>query len=391
MPDEMSDELLTLRNRIDAVDAELLHLLNERAKIAQAVGHIKNGQIYRAEREAQVLRRLCSDNPGPLKPENIEQLFREIMSACRDLEQHLRVAFLGPEGTFSQAAAYKHFGHAVGSVPCATIDETFHAVETGRADYAVVPVENSTEGAVSRTLDLIVGSTLKICGEVLLPVHQNLLRLVNHPSPSGRGAEGEGEMQEGQNTLANVTRIYSHNQSLAQCQHWLNQHLPNAERIPVSSNAEAARLAALDSASAAIAGDLAAEAYGLAMLAQRIEDEPNNTTRFLVLADHDTAASGHDKTSLVMSAPNQPGAVVNLLQPLADAGVSMTKFESRPAKGENPGKWENLGKGANWEYLFFVDVLGHRENPTVTSALREMEQRASFFKVLGSYPGVATN
>lgn len=369
----MSDELLNLRNRIDAVDAELLRLLNERAKIAQAVGHIKNGQIYRAEREAQVLRRLCADNPGPLKPENIEHLFREIMSACRDLEQHLRIAFLGPEGTFSQAAAYKHFGHAVGSVACATIDETFRAVETGRADYAVAPVENSTEGAVSRTLDLIVGSTLKICGEVLLPVHQNLLRRF---SPFALAGEGEIVDEADMPALTGVTRIYSHNQSLAQCQHWLNQHLPNAERIPVSSNAEAARLAAQDPTSAAIAGDLAAEAYGLAMIAQRIEDEPNNTTRFLVLADHDTAISGHDKTSLVMSASNIPGAVVKLLQPLSDAGVSMTKFESRPVKG------------ANWEYLFFVDILGHREDKKVASALREVEQRASFLKVLGSYPNV---
>lgn len=364
----MPDKLLKLRDRIDVVDAELLRLLNERANIAQQVGHIKNGQIYRAEREAQVLRRLCGDNPGPLKPENIEHLFREIMSACRDLEQHLRVAFLGPEGTFSQAAAYKHFGHAVGSVPCASIDEAFRAVETGRADYAVAPVENSTEGAVSRTLDLIVGSSLKICGEVLLPVHQNLLRRL---SPS--------LLAEKRENLDGITRIYSHSQSLAQCQHWLNQHLPNAERIPVSSNAEAARLAAQDSAFAAIAGDLAAEAYSLVVVAQRIEDEPNNTTRFLVLAEHDTAISGHDKTSLVMSATNVPGAVVKLLQPLSDAGVSMTKLESRPVKG------------ANWEYLFFVDILGHREQPAIATALREVAQRASFLKVLGSYPCVGNS
>ncbi len=369
----MSDELLKLRDRIDAVDAELLRLLNERAKIAQAVGHIKNGQIYRAEREAQVLRRLCAENPGPLKAANIEHLFREIMSACRDLEQHLRVAFLGPEGTFSQAAAYKHFGHAVGSVPCATIDETFRAVETGKADYAVVPVENSTEGAVSRTLDLVVGSNLKICGEVLLPVHQNLLRKMNRPSPSGRGAGGEGERK-----LSGITRVYSHSQSLAQCQHWLNKHLPGAERVPVSSNAEAARLAAQDMQTAAIASDLAAEIYGLSNVAPRIEDDPNNTTRFLVLADHDTAASGKDKTSLVMSAPNAPGAVVKLLQPLADAGVSMSKFESRPVKG------------TNWEYLFFVDIEGHRDEVKVAAALKEVTSRAIFLKVLGSYPGASS-
>ena len=350
----MSDELSRLRDRIDALDTELLRLLNERAKLAQAVGHIKNGQVYRAEREAQVLRRLCGENPGPLKAESIEHLFREIMSACRDLEQHLRIAYLGPQGTFSQAAAYKHFGHAVGEVPSATIDEAFRAVETGRADYAVVPVENSTEGAVSRTLDLVVGSSLKICGEVLLPIHQNLLRKT-----------------EGEDAIA---RVYGHAQSLAQCQHWLNQHLPNAERVSVASNAEGARLAAEDPSAAAIAGEGAAETYGLNIVVPRIEDEPNNTTRFLVLSDHDALPSGRDKTSLVMSAANVPGAVVKLLQPLADAGVSMTKFESRPVKG------------ANWEYLFFVDIEGHRDDPTVAAALKEVTARAAMVKLLGSYP-----
>lgn len=350
----MSDVLGSLRDQIDALDAELLRLLNERAKLAQAVGHIKDGQIYRAEREAQVLRRLCAENPGPLKPENIEHLFREIMSACRDLEQHLRIAYLGPEGTFSQAAAYKHFGHAVGNVPCGTIDEAFRTVETGRADYAVVPVENSTEGTVSRTLDLIVGSSLKICGEVLLPVHQNLLRKTT-------GKEG-------------IARVYGHAQSLAQCRHWLNQHLPNVECVDVVSNAEGARMAAEDPSAAAIAGEIAAETYGLNVVVPRIEDEPNNTTRFLVLSDHDALPSGRDKTSLAMSAANAPGAVVRLLQPLADAGVSMTKFESRPVKG------------ANWEYLFFVDIEGHRDDPAVAAALKEVTARAAMVKVLGSYP-----
>lgn len=350
----MSDELTRLRKQIDAIDTEFLRLLNERAKLAQAVGHLKDGQVYRAEREAQVLRRLCAENPGPLKPENIEHLFREIMSACRDLEQHLRIAYLGPQGTFSQAAAYKHFGHAVGEVPGGTIDEAFRAVETGRADYAVVPVENSTEGTVSRTLDLIVGSPLKICGEVLLPIHQNLLRKIG-------GQEG-------------IVRVYGHTQSLAQCQHWLNHNLPHAERVSVASNAEGARLAAEDPATAAIAGEIAAETYGLEIMVPRIEDEPNNTTRFLVLSDHDAMPSGCDKTSLAMSAANVPGAVVKLLQPLADAGVSMTRFESRPARG------------ANWEYLFFVDIEGHRDDPAVARALKEVTARAAMVKVLGSYP-----
>lgn len=364
----MSEELVKLRDRIDALDTELLRLLNERARLAQAVGHLKDGQVYRAEREAQVLRRLCAENQGPLKPGNVEHLFREIMSACRDLEQHLRIAYLGPEGTFSQAAAYKHFGHAVGNVPCNTIDEAFRVVETGRADYAVVPVENSTEGTVSRTLDLIVGSPLKICGEVLLPVHQNLLRRISPSPPAGEG-RGEGG-------FADIRRVYGHAQSLAQCQHWLNQYLPHAERVSVASNAEGARRAAEDPASAAIAGEIAAETYGLGIVAPRIEDEPNNTTRFLVLSDHDALPSGHDKTSLAMSAANAPGAVVKLLQPLADAGVSMTKFESRPVKG------------ANWEYLFFVDIEGHREDEKVAHALRDVEKRATILKVLGSYPSV---
>ena len=361
----MSDELLKLRDRIDALDTQLLRLLNERAGLAQAVGHIKNGQIYRTEREAQVLRRLVADNPGPLKPENIERLFREIMSACRDLEQHLRIAYLGPQGTFSQAAAFKQFGHAVGEVPCATIDETFRAVETGRADYAVVPVENSTEGAVSRTLDLIVGSPLKICGEVLLPIRQHLLRKIDASAASRVGDEGG---------LAGIQRVYGHAQSLAQCQHWLNQHLPGAERVSTVSNAEGARLAAEDAAAAAVAGDSAAQTYGLNVVAPRIEDEPNNTTRFLVLSDHDALPSGRDKTSLVMSAPNVPGSVGKLLQPLADAGVSMTKFESRPVKG------------ANWEYLFFVDLEGHRDDPAVAAALKEVAARAAMVRLLGSYP-----
>jgi chorismate mutase/prephenate dehydratase len=246
-------------------------------------------------------------------------------------------------------------------MPCETIDEVFRAVETGRADYAVVPVENSTEGAVSRTLDLIVGSSLKICGEVLLPIHQNLLRL----PAAETGAK---------DALDGIRRVFSHAQSLAQCQHWLNRHLPQSERIPVSSNAEAARLAAQDGSAAAIAGDIAAEIYGLGIVAPRIEDEPNNTTRFLVLADHDASPSGKDRTSLVLSASNVPGAIVKLLQPLADAGISMTKLESRPTRS------------ANWEYLFFVDVEGHCDDPVIAGALKEIGTRSLMLKVLGSYP-----
>lgn len=353
----MNEDLADLRTRIDAIDAQLLELLNQRAAIAQEVGRRKNGQVYRAEREAQVVARIRQLNAGPLGNDAAVFLFREIMSACRALEEPLRIAFLGPEGTFSQSAAHKHFGHAVSSVPVATIDEAFREVETGRADYCVVPVENSSEGAVSRTLDLIVGAPLKVCGEVLLPVHQNLLR--NSEAPGG------------------LVRVYSHAQSLAQCQHWLNQHLPDAERVGVASNAEAARLASLDENAAAIAGEAAAELYGLRVLVSHIEDEPNNTTRFLVLSSHDAGPSGHDKTSLVLSIPNRPGALVELLKPIAEAGVSMSKLESRPAKS------------ANWEYLFFLDLEGHREDAKIAAVLAAIGQHAAMLKVLGSYPSAA--
>lgn len=349
-----SEDLSDLRARIDAIDAELLGLLNQRAAIAQEVGRRKNGQVYRAEREAQVVARIRQLNGGPLGGDAVAFLFREIMSACRALEEPLRIAFLGPEGTFSQTAAHKHFGHAVSSLAVATIDEAFRAVETGRGDYGVVPVENSTEGAVSRTLDLIVGSPLQICGEVLLPVHQNLLR-----------------KRVGLDALK---RVCSHGQSLAQCQHWLDHNLPGVARVSVASNAEAARLAGEDEGTAAIAGEEAAELYGLHVLAAHIEDEANNTTRFLVLSNHDAGPSGRDKTSLVMSIPNRPGALVELLKPIAEAGVSMTKLESRPSKS------------ANWDYVFFLDLEGHREDAKIAALLAAIGNQAVMLKVLGSYP-----
>jgi chorismate mutase/prephenate dehydratase len=376
----MSDELSKLRALIDALDGQLLKLLSERALLAQAVGQLKNCEgIYRAEREAQVVRRIRDANAGPLSSDTIERLFREIMSACRDLEQHLRIAYLGPQGTFSQAAVHKHFGHAIGDLPCATIDEAFRAVETGKADYCVVPVENSTEGAVSRTLDLIVGSPLKVGGEVYLPIHQNLLR--KSPSPDGRGAGDEGAASDlaTMPRLEGITRVYGHAQSLGQCQNWLNKHLPNAQRVSVTSNSEGARLAAEDADSVALAGEAAAEIYGLTIIAPRIEDEPNNTTRFLVLSRQDAAPSGKDKTALVLSIPNRPGALVELLKPFAAAGVSLTKLESRPARQ------------GNWEYLFFVDCEGHRQDAKVAAVLSEVSAQAAMLKVLGSYPSAANS
>lgn len=354
----MDAALNALRARIDSIDDAILQLLSERADIAQQVGRAKKGDaIYRPEREAQIVRRLRDANPGPLSGDAVERLIREIISACRALEQRTRIAYLGPAGTFSQQAVHKHFGHAAEALAEADIDACFQAVETGRADFAVVPVENSTEGAIARTLDLIVSSPLKICSEVMLPVHQALMR-------KRAGLEG-------------IARIYGHAQSLAQCQRWLDRHLPDAERISVVSNSEGARRAAADPDSATLGSEAAAELYGLELVESRIEDEASNTTRFLVLGKADAAPSGRDKTSLVMSTKNQPGAVVRLLQPLADAGISMSKLESRPARS------------GNWEYLFFVVCDGHRQDPEMVAALAEIEARAAFLKILGSYPAAS--
>lgn len=350
----MSDELKQHRESIDALDRQILQLINQRAEHARAIGQLKQGAIYRPEREAEVLRRIKSLNPGPLSSESVARLFREIMSACLALEKPLSVAFLGPAGTFSQAAAIKHFGHAAQTCPLSSIDEVFREVESGTIDYAIVPVENSTEGAVGRTLDLMTQSPLKICGEVVLRVHQNLLRKVE-------GTEG-------------ISKIYSHAQSFAQCHEWLNVHLPQVNRVPVSSNAEAARLASEDSTVAAIAGEVAAERYQLLKLATNIEDEPNNTTRFLVLGLHDALPSSKDKTSLVVSTKNRSGAVYDLLASLANEQVSMTKFESRPSRT------------GLWEYVFFVDIEGHRQQQNVAKALEELQEKAAFLKILGSYP-----
>jgi chorismate mutase/prephenate dehydratase len=348
-------DLAAHRVAIDALDREILANLNARARHAQAIGALKEGSsAYRPEREAQVLTALAAGNSGPLPNAAVTGIFRQIMSACLALEQKLKVAYLGPAGTFSHAAVARHFGSFVDAAPLATIDEIFRAVESGQCDYAVVPVENSTEGAVGRTLDLMCQTDLSVCGEVKLRVQQNLL--------------------SNESSLAGVTRIYSHAQSLAQCVHWLATHMPTVPRVAVSSNAEAARLAAAEPGTAAIAGENAAVIYKLANLAAHIEDEPNNTTRFWVLGRQKVGASGRDETSLVMSCPNRPGAVYQLLEPLARHGVSMTRFESRPART------------GLWEYLFFVDLAGHRDDPKLSAALGELADKAPFLKLLGSYP-----
>jgi len=343
------------RAAIDTLDREILARLNARAARAQAIGALKGGGVaYRPEREAQVLGRLAAENPGPLSNGAVTIVFRQVMSACLALEQPLRIAYLGPPGTFSHAAVGKQFGGLVEAVPLPTIDDIFRAVDSGQTNYAVVPVENSTEGAVGRTLDLMCTTDLAVCGEVKLRIQQNLL--------SNAGS------------LAAVTKVYSHAQSLGQCVQWLALHLPQAPRIAVASNAEAARLAAAEAGAAAIAGENAGAIYGLATLAPHIEDEPNNTTRFWVLGHQRVPPSGRDETSLVMSCPNRPGAVHELLEPLARHGVSMSRFESRPART------------GLWEYLFFVDVVGHRDDPPVARALAELAAKAPFLKLLGSYP-----
>jgi chorismate mutase/prephenate dehydratase len=360
---QMSEKLKQLREQIDRLDDELLKLANQRAALAQQIGHLKeDGVVLRPEREAQVLQRLQKQNTGPLSNTAVAQLFTEVMSQCRALEAPLMVAYLGPQGTFTEAAALKRFGSAIQEQSCATIDEVFRAVASGAAHYGMVPVENSTEGAIGRTLDMLMESPLQICGEVMLPIHQCLL---------------------GHSELSAISRVYSHPQSLGQCQGWLNTHLPHAERIPVASNAEAARLASSgfgvdrNHLPAAIASRRAGELFGLKLLAENIEDDASNTTRFLVLGKQQVAPSGNDKTSLVMSTANRPGAVHDLLVPLAKNGVSMTKLESRPARS------------GLWEYVFYMDIEGHQADAKVAAALSELKQVAAFVKVLGSYP-VAT-
>jgi chorismate mutase/prephenate dehydratase len=354
-------DLGAIRAHIDEIDARIQELLNERARCAQAVGISKSAagktvDFYRPEREAQVLRMALARNAGPLRNEEIARLFREIMSACLAQQEPLKVAFLGPEGTFTQTAVFKQFGNSVRALPLAAIDEVFHEVEQGSADFGVVPVENSTEGTVNHTLDMFLNSPLKICGEVELRIHHCLM----------------GRMSE----LQAIKRVCAHPQALGQCRGWLDEQLPEVERVPVSSNAEGARRARDERGTAAIAGRSAAEIYALTLLASDIEDRPDNTTRFLVVGRKLFAASGIDKTSLLVSAGDTDGsgALFRLLEPLAEHRVNMTRIESRPSR-------KRL-----WDYVFFIDIEGHVSDPQVVKALAALEQRASLFKILGSYP-----
>jgi len=351
--------LQAIRQQIDEIDLQVQALLNQRADMAQEVARIKiaNGEqtdFYRPEREAMVLRQVMARNQGPLDPKEVARLFREIMSACLAAEKPLQVAYLGPEGSFTQAAALKQFGGSVEPKPFPTIADVFHEVEVGNASYGVVPVENSTEGMVTHTLDEFINTPLKINGEVSLRIHHYLL---------------SKETQ-----LANVKKIYGHPQALAQCRQWLAAHCADCEQIPVSSNSEAAKKVAGEPHAAAIAANRAAEIYQLETLASNIEDQADNTTRFLVIGRQDIGPSGEDKTALLVSTKNQPGALHSLLEPLAKSGITMSRIESRPSR-----------KGM-WEYVFFIDIEGHRDDAAIALALEKLEQASSMCRVLGSYP-----
>jgi len=353
----MTDKLTPLRERIDAIDAQILSLLSERGKIAQEVGHVKaetNAPVFRPEREAQVLRGVAERNPGPLKDGDVQTIFREIMSSCRALEKRVTVAYLGPSGTFSEQAVFQQFGTAIETLPCISIDEVFRATEAGTADFGVVPVENSSEGAINRSLDLLLATTTIISGEVSIAVHHSLMT-------------STGSME-------GVKVVCAHSQALAQCQVWLNQHYPDIERRAVASNAEAAVLARQDPTVAAIASEMAGEQYQLGVVQAHIQDDPHNRTRFVVIGQLQTGPSGRDRTGIVLAVPNKAGAVYSLLAPLSKHGVSMTRFESRPAR---------IG---TWEYYFYVDIEGHVHDAAVARALEELKDNAAFFKVLGSYP-----
>ncbi len=353
-----ADDLEALRRRIDAVDDQLLALLNERARLAQAVGSSKlaagEQRFHVPEREAAILERMSAANPGPLPEASVRVIFREVMSACLALERPLRVAYLGPAGTFSHLAAIREFGRATRFVPCEDIPAVFQAVERDEADYAVAPVENSTAGMISATLDLVVDSPLVVHGEILMDIHHQLLARTRE--------------------LAEIRVVYSHPQPLAQCSGWLRKQLPGARLESVSSTSRAAQLAAQEEHAAAIANELAAEIYGLTVVRRNIEDERVNQTRFFVLSHEPADPTGHDRTSVVFAVKNESGALVAALNALADEGINMTKIESRPSRR------------GTWEYHFFVDCEGHKEDPKVAHALAEVERHCHFFRILGSYP-----
>ena len=361
-----SDLLVELRSKIDACDSQIQRLIQERVLVAAQIAKAKmavdaSASFYRPEREAQVLRRVRERNEklreemgGVVGDDEMVHLMREIMSTSLAAEMPMTVAYLGPEGTYPQAAVIKHFGHAVKEADVKTIAEVFGIVEQGRAHFGVVPVENSTEGVITHTLDCFATSKLKVCGEVHVPINHNLLS----------NADG----------MPSVKKVYAHPQALAQCRGWLERYLPDAELVTASSNAEAAIIAAKTADAAAIASDIAAKLYQIKVLASGIEDERNNTTRFLIIGSNTYKESGEDKTTIMISTPNKVGSLFELLKPLYDAGVDMSRIESRPSRQ------------TNWEYVFFIDLVGHVDRPEVSQALKELKEKSAFFKLIGSYP-----
>lgn len=361
-----SPDLLALREKIDDCDHQILALIHQRVLIAGQIARAKiavdsGTSFYRPEREAQILRRVREQNQqfreeqnGVVSDDQMVRLMREIMSVSLAAEMPLSVAYLGPEGTYTQAAVIKHFGQEVRSLDVKTIGDVFRVVEQGKAHYGVVPVENSTEGVITSTLDCFANSHLKVCGEVQLPINHQLL---SH-------ADG----------LTSVTTVYAHPQALAQCRQWLERYLPNVEIVAANSNGEAAVIASSNRSAAAIASDLAARTYKIKTLASGIEDERSNTTRFLIIGNETFAESGEDKTTIMVSTPNKVGSLFELLKPLYDSGVDMSRIESRPSKQ------------ANWDYIFFIDLVGHVDEPRVQKALSELESKAAFYKLIGSYP-----
>ena len=355
-------DLVEIRKRINEVDERIQVLINERATMAQKVG-VAKGKLasavdyYRPEREAEVLRGVLARNEGPMRDAEMLRLFREIMSACLAQQEPLKIGFLGPEGTFTQTAVFKHFGHSVRALPFHSIDEVFQEVECGAADFGVVPIENSTEGSVNNTLDMFLTSPLKIAGEIELKIEQHLM----------------GRMKG----LDNIERICAHEQSLAQCRGWLREYLPHVELIGMSSNAAGARRARDEDGTAAIGPEVAADVYELEIMVKNVEDRPDNATRFLVVGRTLLSASGVDKTTILVSTNDTAGGagvLHHLLQPLAEHGVNMTRIESRPSRRKN------------WDYVFFIDIEGHAEESPMREALENLEKNCSLFRVLGAYP-----
>ena len=355
------DEIDKLRAQIDAVDARILKLLSERAQHAIKIGHAKQREnkdtcTYRPDREAAHLSELLSENPGPLPNDTLSMLFREIISACRALEKKLTVVFLGPAATYTEQAVFKHFGHAVSLKSCATIEEVFQYISANRAYYGVVPVENSSKGSVSNTLDCFMETDVKIVGEVELRINHCLISK--------------------QSRIEDIAKVYGHSQSLAQCRYWLNTHLPDSIQINAESSTQAIRQLERDPDAAAIASAHAAKLYQLNILARDIEDNIQNITRFLILGDRYPQPSGRDKTSVLVSTENRSGTLVGLLQILAEQGISLTRIESRPSRR------------IKWEYAFFLDMEGHCEEPYIKEGLAKLREEAAFYKLLGSYPCV---